>query len=177
MADRLLAEYESEEAIAGAIRALQDKGYRRLEAYLPFPSHVVEEALGERRSRLPYFVFAVGIGAAGGAYFLQWLLVARLYPLVVGSRPPHFPLAFIIITFEMGILFAALAAFLGILGLGRLVRLVDDVQGTPGFESASRDRFWLEISLRDPAAADLERTRSELGATGALRIEIPEVAA
>lgn len=172
MPERLLAEYADEEAAVVAIHRLHEAGYRDLEAYLPFPSHEVEQALGRPRSRLPFAVFGFGLLGAGGAYFLQWLLVAFLYPLDVGRRPPHFPLAFVIITFEMGVLLASLSAFFGTLATGRLVRLVDDVQGTPGFESATRDRFWLEVSLADPAARDPEATRALLVACGAERIEV-----
>lgn len=170
MAERLLAEFATEARLAGAIRELRELGHRRLEAYLPFPSHEVEDALARPRSRLPIAVFVAGIAGAGGAYGLQWLLNAYLYPLIVGGRPPHFPLAFVIITFEMGVLLAALCAFVGTLALGRLVRLTDDVQGTPGFESATRDRFWLEVSGRDPAF-HAERTLGVLARAGATRIE------
>jgi hypothetical protein len=173
MADRLLAEFATEARLAAAIRELRGLGYRRFEAYLPFPSHEVEDALARPRSRLPIAVFVAGIGGAAGAYGLQWLVDAYLYPLVVGGRPPHFPLAFVIITFEMGVLLAALCAFVGTLVLGRLVRLVDDVQGTPGFDSATRDRFWLEVSARDPAF-DAERTFQALARAGATRIERAE---
>ncbi|HLU67244.1 MAG TPA: DUF3341 domain-containing protein [Kofleriaceae bacterium] len=171
MADRVLAEFRSSEALAAAIRALRERGYGKLEAYLPFPAPDVEEALAERRSRLPIALFAVGISGAAGAYLLQWLLVAHLYPLNVGGRPPHFPLAFLIITFEMGILLCGIAAVVGVLVLGRLVRLTDDVQGTPGFESASGDRFWLELSTRDPLYRP-DRTRDELVELGASRVEL-----
>ncbi|HWU88734.1 MAG TPA: DUF3341 domain-containing protein [Kofleriaceae bacterium] len=174
MADRVLAEYETEDALAAAIRRFHGEGYRRLDAYLPFPAHEVDEALGGRPSRLPYAIFVFGILGAGGAYFLQWFLVGFLYPLIVGGRPPHFPLAFVIITFEMGVLFAGLSAFFGTLVVGRLVRLLDEVQGTPGFDSATRDRFWLEVSMRDPAY-DSGVARRLLAETGALRIEVPEV--
>lgn len=175
MADRLLAELPTEAALAAAIRELRAAGLRRLEAYLPFPSHEVEDALARPRSRLPLAVFAAGIGGAAGAYGLQWLVAAYLYPLVVGSRPPHFPLAFVIITFEMGVLSAALCAVLGTLVLGRLVRLVDGVQVVPGFESATRDRFWLEVSARDPAFDPelVPALLSRLGATRLERVEDP----
>lgn len=174
MADRMLAELADEDAIAAAIRRLYEAGYRQLEVYMPFPSHEVEEALGKRRSRLPLAIFVFGTCGAAAAYFLQWLLVGYLYPLDVGGRPPSFPLLFVIITFEMGILAAALCAFFGTLIVGRLVRLTDDVQGTPGFSSATGERFWLEVSARDPMF-DPERTRETLIACGALRVEIPEV--
>lgn len=170
MAERLLAEFPTEAQLAAAIRNLRGLGHRRLEAYLPFPSHEVEDALARPRSRLPIAVFVAGIGGASGAYALQWLVNAYLYPLIAGGRPPHFPLAFVIVTFEMGVLFAGLCAFLGTLVLGRLIRLLDDVQGTPGFESATRDRFWLEVSAADPAF-DAEATPGVLARAGASRVE------
>jgi hypothetical protein len=175
MADRILAEYEDEYALIAAIHRLRDKRYGRIDAYLPFPSIEVEDALARPRSRLSLAIFGAGIVAAGTAYALQWFLVAHLYPLIVGGRPPHFPLAFVIITFEMGILFASFTAFFGVLRLGRLIRLTDQVQGTPGFDSATRDRFWLEISADDPSF-EIGRIRAALGETGALRIEVPEEA-
>lgn len=173
MPDRMLAEFASEDAAVAAIHRLHADGYRRVEAYTPFPSHAIDDALGNPPSRLPFFIFAVGITAALGAYSLQWLLVGYLYPLVVGGRPPHFPLAFLIITFEMGVLFASFAGFFGTLAVGRLVRLTDDVQDTPGFESATRDRFWIEVSTKDPAF-DEDRARSTLFATGAVHVAYAE---
>jgi hypothetical protein len=178
MADRILAQYEHEDGLAAAIHRLRAKGYRALDAYLPFPAIEVEDALTgpplAAPSRLPYLCFLFGILGAGAAYALQWLLDGYLYPLVVGGRPPHFPLTFVPITFEMGVLVASFAGFFGVLWRGRLVRLTDEVQGTPGFASATRDRFWLEVSSADPAF-DPDRTRADLVETGALRIELPEV--
>jgi hypothetical protein len=168
--DRLLAEFATPAQLAAAIRGLQEQGYRRLEAYLPYPAPEVDRALGGRPSRLPVAVFLAGMGAAGFTYFLQWYLIAYLYPLDVGGRPPHFPLAYVVITFEMGVLGAALLCFAAVLALGRLVRLTDDVQSAEGFESATGDRFWLEVSAGDPAF-HVERTRAELSDLGALRIE------
>jgi hypothetical protein len=136
----------------------------------------VEETLGGHRSRLPNIIFLFGLAGAGGAYLLQWLLVAYLYPLDVGGRPPHFPLAFVIITFEMGVLLAALCAFVGSLIAGRLVRLTDEVQDLPGFRSVTRDRFWLEILTRDPAYR-ADQTFATLTNLGALRVVEREPAA
>lgn len=176
MPDRMLAEYLDEDEIIAAIHEMRARGYRELEVYMPFPSHHVEEALAKRRSRVTFVIGGAGLTAAGCAYALQWLLVAYLYPLVVGARPPHFPLAFVLITFEMGVLFASFTAFFGVLKLGRLFRLNDEVQATPGFESATCDRFWLEVLARDPHY-DADRTHADLVATGARRIEQPPEAA
>jgi len=174
MADRLLAEFADEAAVVTAIHRLRADGFGKLDVYMPYPSHEIEHALGYGPSKLPWAIFVIGGCAAIGAYLLQWFLVAYLYPLVVGNRPPHFPLAFIIITFEMGILFSGFTAFFGTLAAGKLVRLVDGVQNTPGFQSATRDAFWLEVPTSDPAF-DADRTRQLLGDAGAQRIEAPEV--
>jgi hypothetical protein len=174
MADRMLAEYAHEDALAAAIHQLRARGYRALDAYLPFAAIEVEAALAPRPSRLPQLCFWFGLLGAGAAYALQWLLNGVLYPLVVGGRPPHFPLAFVPITFEMGVLAASFTAVIAVLWRGRLVRLTDEVQGTPGFGSATADRFWLEVSAADPAF-DADRTRADLAETGAQRIELAEV--
>jgi hypothetical protein len=166
MPDRLLAELVDEHALIRAIARMRQLGYIDLEVYMPFPSQEVEDALDRPRSRLPYAIGIVGLCAAAGAYALQWFLVGVLYPLVVGGRPPHFPLGFVPITFEMGVLFASFTAFFGVLLLGRLVRLNDAVQSAPGFESVTTDRFWLEVRTRDRRAA-----RDHLIAIGARRVE------
>jgi hypothetical protein len=148
--DAILAEFDTLEGLVAAIEAMREQGYRRLDAFTPYPAHEVEHALHLERSRLPYVVFCVGALAAGGAYFLQWFLNAYLYPLNVGGRPPHFPLAYLIITFEMGVLFAGFTAFFGVLGLARVFRLWDPVFEIDGFEGATDDAWWLLISARDP---------------------------
>jgi hypothetical protein len=165
----LLVEFPSASALVAAVAHLSASGYRRIETYSPFPIEELEHALKRPHSRLPLAIFFGGVGAAGAAYLLQWYLVAYLYPLDVGGRPPHFPLAFVPITFEMGILVAAFVAVFGVIWLGRLLTLWEPVFEVDAFRSASADRFWLEISAQDPLF-DLRRTREELAALGALQI-------
>jgi hypothetical protein len=59
------------------------------------------------------------------------------------------PLAFVPITFEMGILGASFAAFFGVLWAGRLVRPWHPVFEADGFDSASVDKFWLAVPADD----------------------------
>lgn len=161
----LFAEYAEIDALVGAIEALRTDGYDDLEAYTPYPVHEVEQALRLRKSRLPLAIFIGGMTGAAAAYFLQWLLVAHFYPLDVGGRPPHMPLAFVIITFEMGVLCASFTAFFGLLFKARLLRLWDPLFEVEGIERASVDRYWLRLGAaevaRDPrgAARALRQTR------------------
>jgi hypothetical protein len=146
---RLYAEYEDPAALAraiGDVRAWGDGRGVRVEAYMPYHVPEIERALAAPPSRLAWVVFAVGLLAAAGAYGLQWLLNAYLYPLDVGGRPPHFPLSYVPITFEMGVLFAAFTAVGAVLARARLLRLWHPSSDVEGIESATAWRFWLEIT-------------------------------
>lgn len=147
----IAAEFPDEAALLAAIRAMRDHGWTHLEAYSPMPVPAIDAALGKPRSSLSV---AAGIGAlagAAGAYFLQWYLVAYLYPIDLGGRPPHMPLPFVIITIEMGFLLGALSVFVAFLIASHIFKLWDPIFDVPGFESATRDAFWLAIAADDPA--------------------------
>lgn len=174
MREGLLAEFARPEQLVAALRAVRERGYRRIDAYTPYPVSEAELAVVPGRSRLPVIVFVVGMAAAAGAYGLQWFLDAYLYPLDVGGRPPHMPLAFLIITFEMGVLFAGFAAFFGVLATAGATRLWDPVFEVEGFERASIDRFFLEIERGDPRfdedhVTELTERLEELGALRVVR--------
>jgi hypothetical protein len=176
VAETLLAEFGDDAALAKAIERVRELGVRKLDAHTPYSTELVRDALGAPPSRLSAAVLAGAVLGAAAAYALEWYLVAHLYPLNVGGRPPHFPLAFVPITFEMGVLFASGTAFAGALFLGRLVRLWAPVFEIPGFERASRDTFWLTLELEPGSAeaASFERMSAELGALGALSVrELP----
>lgn len=157
----LLTEFCTPEDLASAARHLRARGYERLDAYTPYSTEAVREALALDASPLSRLVFLGAVLGAGAAYFLQWYTTARLYPINVGGRPLHMPLAFVPITFEMGVLFAAFTAFFGVLGLGRLLKLWDPVFEVHGFESFSVDRFWLRVDEPDPTF-DPARLQEEL---------------
>jgi hypothetical protein len=171
----LLAEYRDPALLLQAVISLREAGYCKLEAYTPYPVRSVEEALGVEPSGLPRVVLVAGLLGAGTAYGLEWLLNAYLYPLNVGGRPPHFPLAYVPITFEMGILCAAFAALGTLFGVCRLLRPWQPIFEVQGFISASRDGFWLSVSCADQHF-DEQRTHAELLHSGAVRIEPLEVA-
>lgn len=172
---RIYAEFDEPTAVVRAIHDARDWGIVELETYSPYPVAVIERALGARPSRLPRYALAAGLMGAAGAYALQWLLNAYLYPLDVGGRPPHFPLAFVPITFEMGVLFASLTAFLGVLIGGHLLRLWHPVFEVEGFESATGTRIWLEVKVAGDHP-DLDDLQARLSRSGALAVRRQEVA-
>jgi hypothetical protein len=165
---RWYAEFPDPGAVVRAIPALRALGPTRIEAYSPYQSPEIARALAEPPSRLSVQVLGAGIAAAVGAYALQWLLNSYLYPVNVGGRPTHFPLSFVPITFEMGVLFASFTAFGAVLVLGKMLRLWYRVFDVDGFESATESKFWLEIE--PPPDTDEERLTSVLNQTGATAI-------
>jgi hypothetical protein len=151
----VFAEYAEPAALAHAVREVRAWGSVRVEAYSPYFLPEVERAMAARPSRVPLVVLIAGLAGAIGAYGLQWLLNAYLYPLNVGGRPPHFPLAFVPITFEMGVLIASFGAVVAVLVGGRLLRLWYPSSEVIGIESATGWRFWLEAVPVD-RTADVE---------------------
>ena len=76
--------------------------------------------MGLRRSPLPWIVLVMGLAGAAGGFGLQWWVHAIAYPLVISGKPYFAWPAFIPITFELGVLFGALGAVFGMLGLNQL---------------------------------------------------------
>lgn len=169
----ILAEFGSAEALIAAATRLRELGYRRLETYSPYPLDGAEAALSLPRPRLPWVVLAGGLLGAALGYAVQSYTNARDYPLNVGGRPLDSVPAWIPITFEIGILAAAITAVLALLVTARLPRLWHPVFEVDGFESVTDDRFWLAVLAGDPRY-DPERTRRELEALAPLRIARPE---
>jgi hypothetical protein len=169
----LLAEFDSpEELVAAGERAYAD-GYRRLDAYTPFPVHGLAEAIGFRTNRLPLLVLLGGIVGAGVGFFSQYYAAVIDYPINVGGRPLNSWPAFIPITFEVTILVAATTAVLGMLALNGLPQPYHPVFNAPRFALATRDRFFLCIEATDPRF-DAEATRrflEGLGAKGVTDVE------
>src|SRR5438093_13287308 len=107
----LMAEFREPTAIVLAARRANESGYRRMDAYTPFPIEELAEALGYRsRGRLPKIVLAGGIFGCLGGFFLQYWCSVISYPLNVAGRPLNSWPMFIPITFETTVLCAALSA-------------------------------------------------------------------
>jgi Protein of unknown function (DUF3341) len=146
----VIAQFENPTDVVAAARRAHEEGYRRMDAYSPYPIEALSEAVGHGRNWLPLIVLIGGIAGLVGGYGLQFYLSVINYPLNVGGKPLHSWPAFIPITFETTILGAALAAIFGMLALNGLPEPYHPVFNTPNFALATRDRFFLMIESRDP---------------------------
>jgi len=146
----LMAEFDSPTALVAAARAAREKGYRKLDAYSPFPIEELSDALHLHHNKLPLIVLIGGITGGTLGYLMQYWIAVYDYPINIAGRPLHSWPSFIIITFEMTILLAALSAVFGLLGLCGLPTPYHPTFNVPRFAQASRNRFFLCIEATDP---------------------------
>lgn len=149
----VMAEFATADALVAAAHAVHHAGYRKVDAYSPYPMESVVEALEIPRSKMPLIVLAGGIIGGLTGFFLQYSTQVFIYPWNIGGRPYNSWPAFIVPTFECTILFAALSAVVGMVLLNGLPQPYHPVWNVPGFDRASDDRFFLVIEATDPKFA------------------------
>ena len=169
----VIAEFDSPTALVNAARAAREKGYRKLDAYSPFPIEELSDALHLHKNWLPLIVLLGGIAGGIAGFLLQYYVTVVYFPINVAGRPLNSWPAYIVISFEVTILFAAISAVLGLLALCGLPMPYHPVFNVPRFALASRNRFFLCIEAADPLF-DHDRTCSFLESLEAS--EVSEVA-
>jgi hypothetical protein len=169
----LMAEFDNPTALVNAARSARERGYRQMDAYSPYPMEELSDVLHLHRNRLPLIVLAGGILGGLTGFLLQYYITVIYFPINIGGRPLNSWPAYIVITFELTILFGALSAVLGLLALCNLPMPYHPVFNVPRFALASRNRFFLCIESTDPLF-DHEKTAEFLESMGPR--EVSEVA-
>ena len=170
----VIAEFENADAVIEAARRAYDAGYRKMDAYTPFPVEGLSEALGFRDHYVPWIMFAGGaLGGLGGFALLTWTTMVA-YPMNIGGRPLFAWPSFIPITFEMTVLVAAISGVVGMFMLNKLPMPYHPVFEAPHFELASSSRFFLCIESEDPRF-DREETRLFMETLDSVRVSEVEL--
>src|SRR5437773_11009417 len=113
----MMAEFDTPDSIVHAARLTHQAGYRRIDAYSPFPIEALAEAIDFHPTDVPLVVLVGGtIGGLSG-FFLQYWIQVCICPTNVGGRPLTPWQAFIVVPFAMTLRFAAIFAVLGMLAL------------------------------------------------------------
>jgi hypothetical protein len=146
----LMAEFDNPTSLVAAARKTREAGYRKMDAYSPFPIEELSDALGHHHDILPMLVLIGGVVGGLSGFGLQYFASVIDYPLNIGGRPLFSWPSFIPVTFEMTILVAAFVAVLGMLGLNGLPMPYHPVFNVERFVNASRNRFFLCIESSDP---------------------------
>ena len=137
----ILASYEYLDSIVDAIHDLRKAGFEGLTAYVPFPEHHIEEALGYRQSPVRVWALVGGLtGAATGFALTTW--TSMDWPLVTGGKPIVSIPTYVVIAFELTILFGALSTVIGLFWSARLPNPKPLVVYDPEF---SAGRFGLYV--------------------------------
>jgi hypothetical protein len=137
-----------------AIRKLRAKGFSELTVYTPVPVEEIEEEIEKIRplSNVRFFTLAGALtGTATGFFLTIW--TSLKWELVTGGKAPvSFP-PFIIIAFELTILFGGLATLVALLLLGKLPKTKPSATYDPRF---TVDRFGVAVAC-PPETADQVR--------------------
>lgn len=102
--------WSDDEKILAAATKMREAGYKKFDAITPFPVHGMEDAVGIKRSGIPWVTFVMGVTGCAAGLGLQYWTSAVDWALNVGGKPFFSVPAFIPITFELTILFAALSS-------------------------------------------------------------------
>jgi hypothetical protein len=146
-----MAEFDSAQALLDASRKAFAEGYRKMDAYTPFPIEALDEAIGIPHTILPWVVFFGGLFGGMAGYGLEYWTQVIEYPLIIGGKPFHSWPNFIPVWFETTVLGAALSAVVGMLALNGLPQPYHPVFNVDRFtEHAQNDGFFLCIEAKDP---------------------------
>ncbi len=156
--------------LLNAVENLQTRGIKIEDVRTPFPVHGLDTVLKLPRSRLPKVAFIGGvIGGSLGLFFQIWVFTMA-WPLVIGGKPFLSLPAFIPVTFELTVLFAAFAMVIvylvsSNLGPGSLPDILDD--------EVTNDHFQIILSDKDNRASgeDLFEALTSTGALGVKHIK------
>jgi Protein of unknown function (DUF3341) len=137
-----------------AIRKLRAKGFSELTVYTPVPVEEIEEEIEKGRplSNVRLFTLIGALtGTATGFFLTIWSSLK--WELVTGGKAPVSYPPFVIIAFELTILFGGLATLVALLLLGKLPKTKPSASYDPRF---SVDRFGVAVAC-PPETADQVR--------------------
>jgi hypothetical protein len=144
----VLAAFVHVDAAVEAIRTLRARGHRDLTVYSASPNHEIEEALEQPISWVRLFTLIGGLtGCTAGFAMTIWM--SRDWPLLVGGKPFDAVPPYVVLAFELTILYGALATVAGVI----ILSLVKSLRGRPYHPSFSDDRIGLFVPCGPDQAA------------------------
>ena len=179
----LLAQFDDPDSLLAACNNAREAGYKKMDAFTPFPVHGIDPALGIKRSFLPFIVLAIALGAVvvglgmqfytnGGSASMPtdqvWPFPGYQFKI---SGKPYFSLpANIPVTFEVIVLSSAFATFFGMWIINRLPRLSNPLHRVSRFKRVTNDKFFLMLEAKDELFKQSE-SEAQLNEWGAVAVE------
>jgi Protein of unknown function (DUF3341) len=159
--------YDDEQDLLTAVKQANAQHLEIYDVYSPFPVHGLDPLLGLAESRLHIAGFVYGMtGTLTGFGFMTWVFT-RDWPIIFGGKPYFSAPAFIPITFEMTVLFAAIGmvvTFYTVCGMG------PGIINPTVHDRITDDKFCIAFDITDDKAGDAGKYESFLKSTGATEI-------
>lgn len=166
----LLAKFDTQEQLIAATNRAYEAGYRKFDAYTPYPVEGLNRAMRLKSSPIPLIILGGALTGGLAGFLMQAFATVIDYPYNIGGRPAFSWPAYIPITFETTILFGAMAGVLALFFFTRFPQPYHPVFRSEDFQAhASQDAFYLGIEASDPKF-DLERTRGFLQELGSIQV-------
>lgn len=164
--------YNDETELLSAVKQANADHLDIMDVYSPFPVHGLDPLLGLEESRLHIAGFIYGsLGTLTAFLFMSWVFT-RDWPIIFGGKPYWSVPAFIPITFELTVLFAAIGmvvTFYTICGMGPGVTnpTLDD--------RITDDKFCIAFDANNADDSELDKLRSFFAATGAAEVNMKTI--
>jgi molybdopterin-containing oxidoreductase family membrane subunit len=157
--DTVLGVFAHVDTTVRALEELKAKGYHDLTVYSPVPVHEIEDVVERDRPVSRVRIFTM-IGALTGTVsgFLLTMWSSLKWDIIVGGKAPASIPPYVVIAFELTILFGGLATLIGMVVLGRLPKF----RPSPSFDRRfTNDRFGVAVHCspdRSASVRDILRT-------------------
>lgn len=166
----LAADFENPGVLMHAAEKCRDKGFKHWDVLTPFPVHGMDDAMGLKRSKVPYFTLFFGIMGFIIGTVMVWYTNGYNYPLIVGGKPIFSPVFPFPVMYELTILFAAFSSIFGMCFLNRLPLLYHPVLKAKNHEAITDNAFRIIIEASD-SSFDLAQTKAFLEEIGGTNIQ------
>jgi hypothetical protein len=128
----VLGVFDAPGDVASVATKLKNRGYDRVEVFSPAPFQEIDEALDPKPSRVRLYTLIGGLaGVTTGFFITIWM--SNNWQIIVGGKPFASIPPYIVIAFELTILFGGLLTLLGLFLVGGLPK------GTPGSHDPGYD--------------------------------------
>jgi hypothetical protein len=149
----LVSVFDRPQDVAAAVRKLKGRGFSDLETYSPAPFDEIEEAVDAKPSRVRLYTLIGGLVGVVTGFFIQiWMSLD--WPIKIAGKPFASIPPYVIIGFELTILFGGLLTFAGLLIVGKLYpRFSMD----PGYSARfSGEEFGVVVTCRDRDVSEVD---------------------
>ena len=144
--------FDRPQDVASAVRKLKGRGFSELETYSPAPFEEIEEAMSPKPSLVRLFTLIGGLTGVVTGFAMQ-IWMSWDWPVKIGGKafasiPPY-----VIIGFELTILFGGLLTLIGLIAVGGLAPRKLDPGYSPRF---SAEEFGVVVNVQDRDVAEVD---------------------